>query len=428
PKRLAYLALAGATSAALFVLANPYWRAYLHFIQGLKRDYAGRTESGPWHIPLEALGFHLDGYLFGGVFGALALLAWGLFGLSLVLRSGDSGESGAGGLGLRRVQGILLASFPVVYTAAYALQTSYYKANNFLPVAVLAALPLAWLLDALWRRASPKIPAGLRRPAAALAVLALVVATVPRGWSYVYRSLVVTTQDAALLYLDHQLEPASGRLVYLEAWDGPLPPWEGVRRFQKGLSAVKRVEDVGSLDAETRALADALVVRADLPGRDAAALDAWAAEPGTEVRRFAAEPFAMRGPEFIAIDRRWRRAGPPDLLGVSGCGAGCLSAELPETAQPGDRFTVFLRLPSSLLDGADPPRLLAGDEDVELVWLSHSRRGHLLVSRRAELGPDVGALRLVRGPAFGPGEDDVVFQLERWRSPQQGSVAPAQER
>ena len=52
----------------------------------------------------------------------------------------------------------MMLVFPPVYLAAYAVQTPYFKANNFLPILPFSALAAAWLLTGLWRWAGDGLP------------------------------------------------------------------------------------------------------------------------------------------------------------------------------------------------------------------------------------------------------------------------------
>ncbi|MEO1086522.1 MAG: glycosyltransferase family 39 protein, partial [Acidobacteriota bacterium] len=234
-RRAGLLALAGATSALIFVILNPYWKAYLHFIQGLQRDYAGRTEASPFEIPIRIAEMHVDRLLFGSILGTVALLA----AAALIIRccAGVARRGADQGAIFNVRSWTALLSFPLIYTMAYAVQTSYFKANNFLPVVPITALALAAALDAGWRRLAHRLPPR-SVPAvggAAAAALALYI-TVP-GYRYVERSVVPTTYDAARLWLQDGYDPAVARLVYRDRWTQPWPIWEGRRQLHQGLSA-----------------------------------------------------------------------------------------------------------------------------------------------------------------------------------------------
>ncbi|MEL7061374.1 MAG: glycosyltransferase family 39 protein [Acidobacteriota bacterium] len=429
-RRWALLALAGATSALLFVALNPFWRAYLHFIRGLQRDYAGRTEDSRWQIPIRVIELVLDPLMFGPLLGTLSLFGLGLAVVGLVLgwRRLDS---------VPRVQAAMTLAFPLLYVPIYALQTTYFKPNNFLPIMPVLAVALGWLLDRSWRLAAgrwlggEKAPGGgaaslldLRRLIGGGAAIGLVVAIAPAGIDYVYGSQVPTTFDQAMAWLDAELEPPSGRLVWAET---PAKPtrWEGARTFHGRLSVVRAADDLSAVDRALLERADGIILDLDRAGGATDWIDAL--EMGTavtddarlEVRRLEARVFRAHGPPRLAILQRRERAAV-DRPTVVSCGPACIEAMLPNDLAPGDEISLYVFLPYRLLGDGEVPQLEVDGRPLEYHWAASQRGGHLFVAPRIALRADAGSrrARFERTEPFDlEALDSVAFEVHRWRQP-----------
>lgn len=410
-RRVVLLALAGATSVVTFILLNPFWPAYLGFLQGLKRDYAGRTEDSRLSIPFKVVDFLTDGQVHGTA-GWLAVLAFGWLGWRLLRHYRATGVDEPPAPERQRM--VMFLSFPLAYTVTYALQTAYFKPNNFLPLLPFSSLALAWLLIATWRRACRARPALRRQGVVALAVAGLAVWFFTPGFLYVYRSLIPTTWHEASSFLIYRLRPPEGRLIYSEAWRERLPRWEGARPLRYGRSGYRWIEDWTRFGDEELDLADALLYRR---GRGPARrVDRVRAD---DVAVFAPSPFRRRGPEVVAIAHPRRQLQPTSVLEVRPCppGEGCMVAELPAGAQPGETVTFTVWVPDELFDEVDePPAAWFDGRPLEITWIGRSGPNHGYLSTRVRRPPGVSTLRFTRPSSpFDASSPLIGLQWTRWR-------------
>ncbi|MEM6797214.1 MAG: glycosyltransferase family 39 protein, partial [Acidobacteriota bacterium] len=144
-RRLAGLATAGATSLALFLIANPHLLFYLHFMQRLSSEYEDKAKAyGGTHLGVAGSSLELvvsrEG--FGPIFGALALVGFVILGLRGWRRGGA----------LRRPSAAILWLFAPIYLAAFAASTPHFKPNNVLSTLPPLALIAGWLTVDLGRR------------------------------------------------------------------------------------------------------------------------------------------------------------------------------------------------------------------------------------------------------------------------------------
>lgn len=432
-RRFGLLALAGATSAISFILMNPYWRAYLFFLRGLQRDYAGRTEASRWEIPGKVAAMHLESFFLGPLLGSLALLAF-LACVGLLLwrwRSGaasepspdpssgqSTGPSAHPGMPTQ-IQLAMLVAYPLVYAVAYAAQTAYFKPNNFLPTIPFTVLAFAVCLDGALRAAEARRPARGQAMRVVLgAALALLV--VPVGWRYAYHSRVPTTLDVVVAQLNQRLQPTAGHVVLMERWTPPPIPWDGTRALHKGLSTVSQVDELSELPREVVELAAALVL-VDPDGSD----DKDAAGRWPTSRRWTVEPELLRyrGPRMEVV----LRDGDRSKFGLEpvACGPACVEAALPIDAdeldgsvKPGEVVSVFVLLPGG--EESDP-HVTIGDAEtgkqVRLYLTSRKRDGALFASPRVTLPEGAARLRIEgsasdQGAAFDVGR--VQIELHQW--------------
>lgn len=410
-RRAALLVFAGATSAFTFVLLNPYWRAYLHFIQGLQRDYAGRTEASRLEVVPRILKMHVEPMLFGSLFGALALIGTVvvifrcLEGFRATPRDPVEDRT-------RLIAWSALLAFPLVYTVAYAVQTSYFKANNFLLIVPLTTLGLAWLLDALWRRVRELIPPRWTGAVGVTAACGVMLFFFLSGFHYVERSVVPSTYDAARLWLHNGFDPAVARLVYRETWQAPQPVWEGTRLLHRGLSAEVASETV---DIDAALDADAVLLRLDRAGRDAGLAAQLEAEGWGEVLTLTPKVARLRGPPLLAAKRDWLRVSKVGAKPES-CGPACLRTEQPELPGDAEKVVAFLWIPTSFAPPAHPPELHLEGEPRPLPLHIASKKGHgyLFVTPRFTAAPGA-ELRFIATSDFGPGLADVQIELHGWR-------------
>ncbi|MEM9556747.1 MAG: glycosyltransferase family 39 protein [Acidobacteriota bacterium] len=419
-RRAGLLALAGVVSALTFIAANPYWPAYLHFLRGLQTDYAKRTDASQWEIPWRVLAMHFEGFFFGPVLGGLALLGVVACAAFAVHRLRTRGR---GGLGL-----LLLVVFPLVYIAAYAAQTPYFKPNNFLPLIPLSAVALGVVLDAGLRASARRVgDPRIDSAGGVLAGILLLATIVPAGWNYVHNSRVPTTFDLAWRQLDERLQPAAGHLVFTESWQAPPVPWDGARPLHNRLSAVTPVDDPRALPDEVLAHAAAVVLRTGsgpLPAASVAdrwsRVESWRIEP-----RFG----RLRGPELEIVLHPARRLDPVDAPEVTACGPRCLEAALP-ALEAGEVVSFFLFLPQRLVPGDMDAVLELGPRTEPLHWVSRQGKGHLFVSPRLPAPPGVEmpgvempGVEIVRlrtavdltADGTLPSPEGVALEVHRWR-------------
>ena len=386
------LVTAGAASALLFALANPYWPAYPHFVAGLERDYAMRARwqgMARWQVPGRFLDLLVGPTGLGTVAGTAAVVAYAWLVVRTVRRGAERSAA-------RRAALAMTLSLPPIYGTVYAVQTAYFKPNNFLPLIPVFALALAAAVVAIGRR--------IERPVAAL-VLALAVLgpVLWLGWTYAHRSLVPSTRDAAVWFATSWKDP-EGRLVAVVGVPRGSPPWEASARRDARAALV----DVAATERAFESLPrfDAVVLPAGDRARDPLAGKVAA----DQVATFTSSPFALRGPPVTVVRHPWRRADATWLELFPCGGASCA-----RTPAPAARRWVSL----SILLGPDPggsrpiPTLEVGSETIPLHPVKQSQRGLLLASERFRLGDGATPLRLVGSE---PGSGDRL-RLLQWRRP-----------
>ncbi len=419
-RRVALLAFAGAVSAVTFVLTNPFWWAYLHFIRILQVDYAGRTAATPWEMPRRVVELHLDKLLFGPLFGALSLLAF--VALVVLWLRGQRVQESTEDPRLPSALMAMMLAFPFAYTAAYMSQTNFFKPNNFLPVAPFTGLALAWLLHTAWSWTASRLSSGLRLSATVLASLVLTGVFFVPGFRYVERSIVPTTFDVARHWLGQRMRPNVGRTVIRDAWQAPKPGWEGGRNpFHNGLSSVRSLELVASrsLDLE---MADGVMLRNDLQGRTSWAEKLVAVSPKTQYKTIEPKLFRIRGPSVTAVLNPWARRGKGNAS-IEPFDDSTLLIR-PPTLMPNEYWTVFAWIPTSMSDPNRPPQVLLPGSELRLVDLHRAGQkghGHLFVSRRFPALSEGETLHLVSEGSFGPGVGQAKVEIHGWvRLPVEG--------
>ena len=445
-RRFVLLAVAGATSVAVFVALNPYWMHYLYFLEGLKEDYAmraGFTGMTRLSIPPKVIGLLAGESAHGLLLGSVSLVGFGLLAISALRREpgwSAAEEEVAGGAASEQSARVLRAKramfivFPLLYTLVYTVQTPYFKPNNFQPLLLFSALSAAWLLIRAWRAATARWPL-LSRPAAAASTIALLTLwLVIPGWLFTYRSLTPTTRDMALRHLNRVLrEPASARLAYLEAWDAPYPPWAGAKGRKKllhrGSSAIRQSASLESFTAAELDAGDGLVfLEHHLEGDAAAFYQQRQASGNTpRVKVYRAEAFKVRGPSMVVVSHRWARQEPYRDLDHHPCdgvaedfAGGCRMVDLPADQSDDEMVSLFALLSwDSLATVVDEvPQFTVGERRLDLFPASQQRDGWLYVSPRFRVGSEPQRVRLTRNTAFGQGS--MRIQLARWAAEPKG--------
>ena len=421
-RRVALLAVAGVSSAVLFVALNPYWKGYLFFLEGLKRDYAmraGLAEMTRLSIPFKVIRYITDDYLHGLIVGLASLIGFALLALSVV-RHGQVGSE------VDRAKRAMFVIFPLIYTLAYAIQTPYFKPNNFQPLVLFTALSAAWLLVGGWRLAAARWRLLQRLVVSLGMIMVLAFWLVIPGWIYTYRTLTPTTRALAVYYLEKYLgQPRSARLIHAEVWEEPKPPWGGSRgSLHRGLSAIKGAPSLESFSAAELDSSDGLIFFAHRLDDEAAAFydQRKVGGPAPQVKVFRAEPFKSRGPSLVAIVHRWRLREPYRDLEARPCRAaadGCLTLDLPADLSPGEIASFFAKLPfadrprdDQASAEAGVPWITVGDRTLKLSVASKQRDGWLYVSPRFRVADELRQARLTREVPFGKGRP--LIQVVRW--------------
>ena len=421
-RRIAWLVLAGATSVVAFIAMNPYWMAYFHFLEGLKRDYAMRAGWGQMsrvEVPGKVLGFLTDQYVHGLFLGAVGVIAFVWIAVSVF-----RGNTGSGAWAPERVKRLMFVVFPPIYTITYMIQTAYFKPNNFLPVVPYTCLALAWGLREGYRFASARLPVLARsRWPATLAVLGLAALAIWPGLAYVYRSVTPTTRDQAVGFLASRLQPPTTRWVQMEEWQEPEPFWEGRKHLGSRLPGVLRHDALHPLGDRRLDLSDGLIFRQDrLSGAEA---DFYARRveraSADDVGVFTPKLFESRGPALVAVAHPHARREPSTSLPVRRCPAGeaCLVADLPELSTPGDdTFNFQLWSPRGFLGPRDVELTARiGGESHDLVRTLRRDGGYWYVTERFALTAGRHQVRVERVDGLGLGDGDpakLEAQLLHW--------------
>jgi len=371
--RWSQVAMAAGVSAAAFVAMNPYWTSYLHFVDGLKSDYAARARWRGW-TRVDSLGLTIRLFFERTVHGPMvgALAAFGAARAWLDHRSESRTARGAWAV-------VLL--FPPVYAGALLTQTAYFKPNNLLPLmpftCLFAALAMSWL----WRTLSGNIVSPKLRLLGAGVCLALVfLFGVRPGWRWVYRQVTPSTLDLASDFLRGSMR-SGGRWVYSEL------SFESERGWFRAspLGAAKRVVDglhlLPSIELDR---ADAEIFRAaELSGRRRDFYqDRIAGVDAASSRTISPKWFKLRG-EALVVLRHPRQPLAKGELTLQPCVAvaNCYTGSVPGRSQaaPGGLVTVHLRLdrPEHSPSGSAPRVTVGGAELQVQTTLKDSRRWSL---------------------------------------------------
>lgn len=220
-RRVVGLVVAGTTSAALFLVANPSWRLQLEYLQRIRRQY---LEQSVGHGHLDVLKGELEVLLspafFGPLLGAVGIVGWLLLAAGVVRRFGTPTD---------RLPSLAVAlSFPLAFSAIFAVSTTYAKENRFLVVAPWVAWGAALLLSSggerLWALAQGSgARRRLLRPALLGVATALVGSLVWQSSHLVYDAKVPATASLLAQRVNRRLEPLPWRLVWVETVPGSEP-------------------------------------------------------------------------------------------------------------------------------------------------------------------------------------------------------------
>ncbi len=404
-RNLLLLALAAAVSVAVFVVLNPYLilepEIYTGSMGRTVRVYARKGQQAGIDSPLEVVGHALDSLLgpgfHGPVIGAAAIL--GLVATTvLALRS----------LSRSRLAGpwLMVSTFVVAYTGAYAVSTPNPSDHNYLPLAPFFSLTAAWTLLTAWRIATPRLREGSGRVVAVAACAALVLPLTVSASRTVYDGVVPRTGDLLLQRIQGRLGRPTGRIIVTEH-DFEI---DFDDRHLPGRLALLEVD-------ELRALPGADLDRADVEVFPARRLQG----PGGDTYRrrverapadglLVVEPrlFRARGPSLVGLFHPRRRAGRSlrGILRRSVDDPKLYVGPLPRLAGGGDLVSLELLLPRRAVVGV----LSTGSRTVLLATYRGPALRQPHVTQRFDWVPWV-ELRFERPP----GDDSLRFDLRHWR-------------
>lgn len=402
-RRLAELLLAGAVAAATFMLMNPHWHSYPNWATSLTEDYAMRARwqgMTSWQMPWRTFGFLADPYTLG-ILGAILAVAAMAVVLVVSWRIKDPA---------RRAATVAVIGFPVLWVAAYALQTPYFKSNNMLPITPVMILLLTAALTAIWDLARPRWQR-LGSPAVvALVIAALAWLWVRPGLLYAYDTVTRTTLEA----MNHQLRVrgvlAAGRFVVHET--GVVPARWRNGGVIEGRAAATEVEDLSATSAEVLRGSDALIAPAKSMNRPETrtALEALA-EVNRETIRVNPRLGTLRGPPLVAELVAWKKVGQPIRLELESCGDDCWRATVPQADLPGEIGSIAVWIKIRPFRDARPPRLLLAGREFPLFASSFRARARYYGTARFPLSQEPLPLRVEGGRFAG----EIAIALYRWR-------------
>jgi len=406
-RRLGLLAISGLISAGVFIFLNPYWRYYPVWLSGLETDYAMRAARHGmtrWQIPGRFADMITGPSTLGPWLGAVGLAAFAV----LVVHSFRSGGQSL----QKRAQRWMFLSFPLVYIAAYAWKTAYFKDNNFLPLVPFFCLLTGWALVEVWKRFEGPLPVLAGTPARVAGALSIGLLLVWPGLIFTYRTTTPTTMDQALAFLGRRMRPARGRLILVEEIPVERPVWEGGRRFGRGRSRIELVDDWQTVSKQTLDLADGRIFRREGPGSSGTEQQIRG-----EVKSLESRWFRLRGPPLVAMVHDWESVGRPMDLPIRRCRPNrrCFAADLSWDPSGPGRVSLVVRLGFARGESVeDVTSIQIDDRQVPLLLASRTERGAIFVTEK--IVPPVGTATVVfvaRKEILRKGQFGI--ELHRWR-------------
>ena len=351
-RRWSWLALAGLTSVATFVVLNPWVGTVYRFVFRLSGFYADRgrmARSGHLTVLRQELDFVIVQH-------GWVLLAFLLLGIALLihrlLRHPDHQE---------RAAALLPLTLCLGYPALHAAGMTFFRSQNLLPAMAGMALACAYSIVRCGEWAVRR--RGLRAWIPAAAVVLLLVPPV----RYTYIRLVPRTWTAAEKALRPRLAPLRVRHVVLEPEDGRLGLQDGWRSAARtavpGLDALPS-STLDLLDAEVFPLSKA---REDFYRDRTERVDR---ECLVEIRP---RLFRSRGRPLLLVLHPWTAAGPPLPARLERSGA----VWLPSGLAAGEVVSIELERPARerankalLVDGRSVPLQPAGQRGRRMRYLT----------------------------------------------------------
>lgn len=247
--RWLWLAAAGLASVVVFLLLNPYLDLLPEYLSIANRyehwASARETRLGPPPTLFSFLiGLQLDRNWHNVVFGSAVLVGYA----GLVVKTIRLRLQGRAELPLT-----LFVVFPVAYTLACALVSTYPKKNIYLPLLPFTTIAGAWLLKEAWTRVAGKLTATGRRRLFWPGLAALLAIPLSTTVPYVYLEAVPETTlglAGSLIayrapFLPHRTviyEPDLGRIVArsdhlsVSAWAREVPSLRSLEQAELNLA------------------------------------------------------------------------------------------------------------------------------------------------------------------------------------------------
>jgi len=398
-----WLALAGLTSIAVFVLLNPYLGVVLEYIPKQLTHYSGNARqrgSGHGDVLVQQARFLVEHH--GPVLAAFA--AAGLAGLAWkVFRPGSWSPE-------QRLGASLALVHFLGYSVFHAGATTLFRGQNYLLVVPFTSLFAAWAILELWRLLTQRV--ALLRPATAAVCLIPVALLVYEQADLVYARVIPTTWDAASQVLATELAPLELRQVVYETPAGTLRLTRGADR-----AIATGTERLARLDPVVLDRADAEVfLRSRFQGREA---DFYrrreALLRGGQARVVSGAPFHSRGEAVVLLLHPWVPAAPPEPLPLGRPGpARALAGKMPSGLKPGEVASLVLWVPRE----AGPVaalRVEPGGRRLPLTETGRRGKRRRLVTTRFELSGQEARVRIPAPPDM-PVRPYRV-ELHRWRRP-----------
>jgi len=417
PRRLAWLAAAGAAATAVFLVLDLPLVLDPELVRrnfgGTLRDYARKgAEASATRLDLlvHAPASLVSAPFLGPVFGTL-----GLVGLALLPAAAARGAGGSAERTRRWTDVWVFLAFPLAYVGAYVAATTNPSEHNWLPLLPFAAIGAAVVFVAAGRVVASRWPAAGSRGATVAAASALVVAV---GWPaavYVYEGAVPSTVDLAEeIVLERLYEDLPLRVVLVEPGGGEKMI---VRRTPLWKAVVVRSPGLPFLAAGDRLAADAQVhVRPPREGREEF-LARRTRRPYDAAYLVPAGPFRARGPDLLLLVHPWRRLGEA-VRAVWRDGAYRVPAV---PLAPGESVSWELLVPRFAdVSGLLPAR--AGGRDLALYWSRRQQRVDRYLTERLRPPEGIGEWTFSfagAGAEPGAAEPPVVAVLaHRWSPPE----------
>ena len=394
----AWLLLAGAVSIACFLALNPFVGVVLEYIPRLLQIYESKGASvgtGRLGVLRAQLAWLVANHLWPvAILAAVGVGSW-----LLALRRRD--EQGPA----RRVHLVMLLALLLGTSGLYALSTSLFKGQNYLPAAIVTSLAAAWALVTGWRRLRRDWPR-LGRPRVVGATLAGgAVLLFGHSLSVAYRQVVPTTYDAAAARLA-RLPDLRLRSAYFERTDTGIRPAQGAHRMVS-----IRTESLLEVGTERLERSDAEIFFARRLGADPGALPYLRRLATGAAERVEPRWLRLRGPGLVVVLHPWQQRGKAiePILETRGARVGILGLEEVPAGAVVSLRVVLERGPGirSWMD------LALGDTAISLV---ETRRTHRAIYATSLRFPWPGGDPVL---VFPPGTEPTVqsLQILCWQRP-----------